>query len=238
MPVRNRRSTSAVKPLGPMNAMPVSASPASDANLPSDKIKTSLVANQLDGCSLLAETLVKSSVANRAALPPSLPSDPVDIRFTQQTVRPTFTNGHHIDAVAKDLSTGKLKAEQFPALEVFALFDTESQSWEWYSLGNRRLYAFRQAHVPKVKVELAKFDEVIGDIWKLTSADGGLTIPKPTQNPDKDSRPNSYTTMHAFRAYCEQSSPNDFKENCADPAAEFEARLKGGFCTPVRLYCA
>ncbi|NHZ67128.1 RHS repeat-associated core domain-containing protein, partial [Massilia genomosp. 1] len=70
-----------------------------------------------------------------------------DIRFTQDTVSPNFSDGGTISEAVAALRSGRIKPDDFPAIRVV------EKNGITYSLDNRRLATFSAAQVKSVPVQ-------------------------------------------------------------------------------------
>eukprot|EP00929_Paragymnodinium_shiwhaense_P112199 TRINITY_DN80459_c0_g1_i1.p1 TRINITY_DN80459_c0_g1~~TRINITY_DN80459_c0_g1_i1.p1 ORF type:complete len:959 (+),score=145.98 TRINITY_DN80459_c0_g1_i1:61-2877(+) len=95
--------------------------------------------------------------------------DPAEIRFSQDSCRSTFRCGRSLHDTAQQLRNQEISADiNIPIIEVF--------KWkgEWFTGGNRRLWAYKNAGLKAVPVHIIDFN----DVWKdrLTTRDNGATI--------------------------------------------------------------
>lgn len=99
---------------------------------------------------------------------------PSEIRFSQDTICSTFSDGDHVNTVANEVATGHLEVEDFTTMEVFRKDD------EYYTRNNRMLYVFRVAEyrdcldeqVPVFIVKRIAMD----DSRRLTTKNDGVTV--------------------------------------------------------------
>ncbi|MEQ1904914.1 MAG: hypothetical protein ABL888_12070 [Pirellulaceae bacterium] len=73
--------------------------------------------------------------------------NPRDIRFTQDTVSPNFSDGGTLSDVVNQLRRGQLSADDFPTIRVV------EHNGKLYSLDNRRLTAFKAAQLDDIPVQ-------------------------------------------------------------------------------------
>jgi hypothetical protein len=79
--------------------------------------------------------------------------DPDDIRFTQSSIKDTFSDGRSLYGAVKKLKCERIEVYDFPTIHVFYFYDS------WWSLDNRRLWTFKKAgldSIPIKKVEISK----------------------------------------------------------------------------------
>jgi hypothetical protein len=74
-------------------------------------------------------------------------ANPADIRFTQDTVSPNFSKGGTLTNAVNRLRSGKLSADDFPAIRVV------EHNGKLYSLDNRRLSAFKAAQLDDIPIQ-------------------------------------------------------------------------------------
>jgi hypothetical protein len=72
--------------------------------------------------------------------------DPRPILYSNNSIKDTFSCGRSIHAVAGELRAGQIDADDIPAMSVVCV------DGRWYSLDNRRLWAFSTAEVDEVPV--------------------------------------------------------------------------------------
>jgi hypothetical protein len=97
--------------------------------------------------------------------------NPHDIRFSQDTVSPNFSDGGTLTDVVGQLRSGQLSANKFPTIRIV------EHNGKIYSLDNRRLSAFKAAQLedipvqrlelsdPAVRAEFLKKFKPINDGW-------------------------------------------------------------------------
>jgi hypothetical protein len=97
--------------------------------------------------------------------------NPHEIRFSQDTVSPNFSDGGTLTGVVGQLRSGQLSANKFPTIRVV------EHNGKLYSLDNRRLSAFKAAQLedvpvqrlelsdPAVRAEFLKKFKPINDGW-------------------------------------------------------------------------
>ncbi|WP_444921818.1 hypothetical protein ACJJID_05460 [Microbulbifer sp. CnH-101-G] len=95
--------------------------------------------------------------------------NPKAVRFTQDSIKATFTNGRKVEDLIQDLKSGKLNASDVPPIRVF------SRDGKIYSLDNRRLKAFQEAAKP-IRITPATPSEIVEGSFKFTSKNDGTTI--------------------------------------------------------------
>ena len=134
------------------------------------------------------------------------PQNPNVIRFTQETISPTLskpkpgeTTAPHLDALAALIERGQQNMTDFPACEVFGIFDKEEGQTAWYSLNNRKLYLAKKSHSQAMNTRLATFDEIVEGTWKMSSSSDGHQYPRLTSQNDKDCQPAGL--LGQFRAF-------------------------------------
>jgi hypothetical protein len=75
-------------------------------------------------------------------------TDPFNIKYTQATASPNFSEGGHtITSTVADLKTGKITPDDLPTIKVV------KYKGKWWSLDNRRLVAFKQAGVKEIPIQ-------------------------------------------------------------------------------------
>jgi hypothetical protein len=124
------------------------------------------------GVSLLLNQLTAGLLPNFGAVLKGVgTADPSLIRFSQNSIGRTFSDGRSLDALVAGLKNGTIKPGDVPAIRVF------EQNGQWFTLDNRRLQAFRQAGVD-VPFRLATTEEILeaSRHGKFNSPDGGLSI--------------------------------------------------------------
>lgn len=95
--------------------------------------------------------------------------NPKAVRFTQDSIKATFSNGRKVEDLIQDLKSGKLNAGDVPPIRVF------SRNGKIYSLDNRRLKAFQEAAKP-IRITPATPSEIVEGSFKFTSKNDGTSI--------------------------------------------------------------
>ncbi|WP_226648014.1 fibronectin type III domain-containing protein [Microbulbifer variabilis] len=95
--------------------------------------------------------------------------NPKAVRFTQDSIKATFTDGRKVEDLIRDLKSGKLNAGDVPPIRVF------SRDGKIYSLDNRRLKAFQEAAKP-IRITPATPGEIVEGSFKFTSKNDGTSI--------------------------------------------------------------
>eukprot|EP01084_Bolivina_argentea_P067410 122754_1 len=94
-----------------------------------------------------------------------------DIRYTQHSIRDTFTDGTPLNYTIDMLKTGKIKPKDISPIRV------GKYNGHYRTIDNRRLYCFKQSDIKKIKV---KYIPDIGNLPdfrdKYTSNNGGTSI--------------------------------------------------------------
>jgi hypothetical protein len=93
-----------------------------------------------------------------------------EVRFTQNSIKSTFKNGDSVDALIQGLKSGNVSANDIPAIRIF------EKDGIFYSLDNRRLYAFKQAGIENFRSVWATAEEIANEAWKFTTKNGGTSI--------------------------------------------------------------
>ncbi|WP_299005973.1 hypothetical protein [uncultured Shewanella sp.] len=96
-------------------------------------------------------------------------ADPSSIRFTQDSIKATFKDGRSLKDLIDDLKSGKVTANDLPAIRIF------ERDGKIFSLDNRRLKAFQEAGVP-IRTKPATPDEIANEAFKFTSKNEGASI--------------------------------------------------------------
>ena len=104
------------------------------------------------------KTLAKSGFIN-----------PNKIRYTQNNIKSSFSNGNSIYDTIKGLKSGKIKPGDIPPIRIF------EKHGQRYTLDNRRLYAAEQAGV-NVKYRMATEKGITNEAWKITTKNNGTSI--------------------------------------------------------------
>lgn len=71
-------------------------------------------------------------------------ADPAMIRYSQDSIAGTFTNGTPLIDVADDLRARRIRADKFPPIQIIQL-RTKNGAFLFVSVDNRRLWVFRTA---------------------------------------------------------------------------------------------
>lgn len=95
--------------------------------------------------------------------------DPFLVRFTQDSIGPTFRDGGTVADLIAALRSGVADPARIAPIRLFERDGILS------SLDNRRLFAFRQANVP-VPDRWATEEEVQRERWKFKPVDEGRTV--------------------------------------------------------------
>lgn len=95
--------------------------------------------------------------------------NPKTIRFTQDSIKSTFKDGRSLRGLIDDLKSGKVTANDLPAIRTF------ERDSKLYSLDNRRLKAFQEAGVP-IRTRPATANEIANETFKFTSKTDGTSI--------------------------------------------------------------
>jgi hypothetical protein len=109
--------------------------------------------------------------------------NPFDIRFTQYSVSQKFSNGKDLNTLIKELSSGKVKPSDMPAIRVV---EYEGNLW---SLDNRRLLASQNAKLDSISVKMESLSDlkVLEEFQdKYKPINGGkmiVVLPKATERP-------------------------------------------------------
>ncbi len=96
-------------------------------------------------------------------------ADPNTIRFTQDSISPTFKNKQTIQPLVNDLKSGKINTDDIPPIRIF------EKGGKTFTLDNRRLKAFQESNVP-IRTIKAMPKEISDEAWKFTTKTNGLTI--------------------------------------------------------------
>ena len=105
-----------------------------------------------------SKTLAKSGFIN-----------PNKIRYTQNSIKSSFSNGDSVYDTIKGLKSGKIKPGDIPEIRIF------EKHGQLYTLDNRSLYAAEQAGV-NVKYRMATEKEITNEAWKFTTKNNGTSI--------------------------------------------------------------
>jgi RHS repeat-associated protein len=95
--------------------------------------------------------------------------DPHTIRFSQNSIKRSFTNGATLREAIDGLKSGAVSPESFPPIRVF------ERNGQLFTLDNRRLYVFQEAGIP-IRTVPATADEIRNEAWKLTTTNEGTSI--------------------------------------------------------------
>jgi hypothetical protein len=95
--------------------------------------------------------------------------NPKEVRFTQDSIKPTFSNGRKVEDLIQSLKEGKVTAYDVPPIRVFG------RDGKIYSLDNRRLKAFQEANQP-IRIIPATSEELSTRSFKFTSRNDGTSI--------------------------------------------------------------
>lgn len=80
--------------------------------------------------------------------------DPSHIRFTQTSIASHFSRGDRVSDVVNWLWYGEMSPEDMDTIDVVR------HGCYFYTLGNRRLYAFQQAQIPNIPVRVVTPEEI------------------------------------------------------------------------------
>ena len=84
--------------------------------------------------------------------------DPHDIRYTQNSIKNTFSNGKYkgkrVDDLVDALKAGSVTPDDVPAIRIFKRGD------KVYSLDNRRLYAFKKAGMREINAKWVDITDI------------------------------------------------------------------------------
>lgn len=95
--------------------------------------------------------------------------NPGSIKFTQSSIKKSFSDGGSLDDLIAQLRSGATKPDALPPIRIFR------KDGKIFTLDNRRLYAAQQAGV-KIRTVGASKDEVLRESWKFTTKNGGSSI--------------------------------------------------------------
>jgi filamentous hemagglutinin len=95
--------------------------------------------------------------------------DAKTIRFTQRSIKGTFTGGGSMKQLIGDLKSGQVKPDSIPPIRIF------EKDGLIFTLDNRRLYVFQQAGVP-IKTVPATPQEIAKEAWKFTTNNDGKSV--------------------------------------------------------------
>jgi len=96
-------------------------------------------------------------------------AEPNIIRFTQESIKNTFKDGHTLRELIDDLKAGRVSADDLPAIRIF------EKDGKIFSLDNRRLKAFQEAGV-QIRTIPANEDEIANEAFKFTTTNNGTSI--------------------------------------------------------------
>ena len=92
----------------------------------------------------------KSSGAETLVIEKDRAMDPRDIRFTQNTVERSFSDGRQLLDVMLEMFHGKMKIEEIPQIRVASRPGVSGD--EFYSVDNRRLLMFKILRIDEIHV--------------------------------------------------------------------------------------
>jgi hypothetical protein len=95
--------------------------------------------------------------------------DPALVRFSQNSVKGSFSDGGTIDELAAGLRDGSINPADVPPIRVV------ERDGELFTLDNRRLLAFQRAGVP-IPYRFATPEEAASESWKFTTTNNGQSI--------------------------------------------------------------
>ena len=93
-----------------------------------------------------------------------------DIRFSQNSISSSFSDGSSVDDMVQGLKSGTINPNDVPAIRIL------ERDGALYTLDNRRLYAFQQAGVDNIPFQWATPQEILNEAWKFTTTNGGTSI--------------------------------------------------------------
>ena len=97
--------------------------------------------------------------------------NPQNIRYTQDSIAKNFRDGRSVADMISGLKNGSISPNDVPPIRVFEMDGI------LYSLDNRRLYAFKQASMNKIRIRMVNKDEIAKELSdKFTTKDGGLSV--------------------------------------------------------------
>ena len=73
--------------------------------------------------------------------------NPQKIRYTQDSISKNFHDGRSVDDMISGLMNGSISPDDVKAIRVF------EENGKLYSIDNRRLYAFKQADMDRIKIK-------------------------------------------------------------------------------------
>ncbi len=103
-----------------------------------------------------------------AQLPRSGSIDPAKIRFSQSSIKDTFSQGGSIEDLAASLKGGQVDPATIPPIRIV------ERDGMIFSLDNRRLKTFQEAGIPIRYVKLDKMPK--GELYKFTTKNDGASI--------------------------------------------------------------
>ena len=95
--------------------------------------------------------------------------NPAKVRFSQSSIRSTFSNGGTVDDLAIALKSGKVKPTDIDPIRLV------NKDGKLYTLDNRRLEAFKRAGV-ETPYRMATPEEAAAETWKFTTTNDGISI--------------------------------------------------------------
>ncbi|WP_110953614.1 hypothetical protein [Anaerosinus massiliensis] len=95
--------------------------------------------------------------------------NPSDIRFTQSSISAIFKDGRTVSELINGLKTGEISSTSIAPIRVF------ERDGKFFTLDNRRLYAYQQAGIA-VPFRWAAAEEVANESWEFTTKNGGVGI--------------------------------------------------------------
>ena len=104
-----------------------------------------------------------------ASLPPSGLVNSSSIRFSQNSMKSTFSEGGPVSDLATGLKNGSVSVSSIPPIRLVA------RDGGYFTLDNRRLWAFQEAGLD-VPYRLATPSEAAAEAWKFTTINGGISI--------------------------------------------------------------
>ncbi|RUS21160.1 hypothetical protein BC937DRAFT_93445 [Endogone sp. FLAS-F59071] len=98
--------------------------------------------------------------------------NPQNVRYTQDSIAPTFRNGNSLMQTALKIRHGLLNSNDLPSIRVRA------HNGVWYALDNRRLWVLKEAGITNVRAWNVTSDPSLEAEFsrKLTSRSGGYSI--------------------------------------------------------------
>ncbi|RUS16280.1 hypothetical protein BC937DRAFT_91411, partial [Endogone sp. FLAS-F59071] len=98
--------------------------------------------------------------------------NPQNVRYTQDSIAPTFRNGSFLKQTANDIRYGLLDPNDLPSIRV------RVHKGAWYSMDNRRLWVLKEAGITNVRACNVTSDQSLEVEFstKLTSKSGGQSI--------------------------------------------------------------